>query len=92
MYLDSVYYGNGYWGDAAAARGYFGLNPGQLSWAQASLLAGLPQAPSLHDPLRNYNLAKQRQRHVLDQLVANRFITAQQADAAFQQPLDLKRS
>jgi len=89
MYLNAVYYGNGYWGDRAAAHGYFNLDPDQLTWAQASLLAGLPQAPSLYNPLQNYSLAKQRQRHVLSQLVANKYLTKQQAAVAYQQPLNL---
>lgn len=90
MYLNAVYYGHGYWGDAAAARGYFATKPDALDWAQASLLAGLPQAPSAYDPLEHYALARQRQRHVLDQLVANHFLTRAQAQAVFDQPLGLR--
>ena len=90
MYLNAVYYGNGYWGDAAAARGYFGTTPASLDWAQAAMLAGLPQAPSAYDPLEHYALAKQRQRHVLDQLVVNHYLTRRQADAAYAEPLDLR--
>jgi penicillin-binding protein 1A len=87
MYLNAVYYGNGYWGEAAAARGYFGVRPRQLSWAEASMLAGLPQAPSAYDPVRHFGLAKQRQRHVLNQLVSNHLLTREAADAAYRAPL-----
>ena len=90
MYLNAIYYGNGYWGDVAAARGYFGKDPGALDWAQAAMLAGLPQAPSAYDPLEHYSLAKLRQRHVLAQLVVNKAITEAQADAAYRQPLGLR--
>jgi penicillin-binding protein 1A len=90
MYLDAVYYGNGYWGDVAAARGYFGKDPGQLDWAQAAMLAGLPQAPSAYDPLEHYSLAKLRQDHVLAQLVVNHAITEAQAAAAYREPLGLR--
>lgn len=90
MYLDAVYYGNGYWGDVAAARGYFGVDPGQLDWAEAAMLAGLPQSPSAYDPVRHYHLAKLRQRHVLDRLVVNRYLTTAQADAAYRAPLPLQ--
>jgi membrane peptidoglycan carboxypeptidase len=90
MYLNAVYYGNGYWGDAAAARGYFGTTPAALDWTQAAMLAGLPQAPSAYDPLEHCTLAKQRQRHVLDQLVANHYLTGAQADAVYLEPLGLK--
>ena len=91
MYLDAVYYGNGYWGAAAAARGYFGASPYALTWAEAAMLAGLPQAPSLYDPLKHPALAKERQQHVLSQLVVNHYLTAAQASAAARQRLPLKR-
>lgn len=92
MYLSADYYGNGYWGEVAAARGYFGLRPARLSWAQASMLAGLVQAPSAYDPVRHFALAKQRQRHVLDRLVATRYLTAAQAAAAHRAPLQLRNA
>ena len=90
MYLNAVYYGHGYWGDVAAARGYFGTRPDDLDWAQAALLAGLPEAPSAYDPLEHLRLAKLRQRHVLDRLVVNHFLTAAQANAAYAEPLGLR--
>jgi len=90
MYLNAVYYGNGYWGDFAAARGYFDTTPTRLDWARAAMLAGLPQAPSELDPLDHYALAKLRQRHVLNQLVVNHYLTHAEANAAYAQPLGLK--
>jgi membrane peptidoglycan carboxypeptidase len=90
MYLDAVYYGNGYWGDVAAARGYFGTSPAALTWAEAAMLAGLPQAPSAYDPREHFALAKVRQRHVLDRLVENHALTPAQATAAYAQPLPLR--
>jgi membrane peptidoglycan carboxypeptidase len=90
MYLNAVYYGHGYWGDVAAARGYFGVSPDDLDWAQAAMLAGLPEAPSAYDPLEHFALAKRRQRHVLDQLVVNHHLTAAQANAAYAEPLGLR--
>ena len=90
MYLNAVYYGNGYWGDKAAARGYFATSPRTLDWAQAAMLAGLPQAPSAYDPEAHFALAKQRQHHVLDQLVVNHILTSSQARAAYREPLDLR--
>ncbi len=90
MYLNAIYYGNGYWGMAAAARGYFGVSPRRLTWGEASMLAGLPQAPSAYDPVDHPRLARLRQRHVLDQLVVNGHLTSAQADAAFREPLPLK--
>ena len=90
MYLNSIYYGNGYWGDESAARGYFGTDPYHLTWSQAAMLAGLPQAPSAYNPLQHLALAKQRQRHVLDRLAANHILTSQQANTAYHAPLHLR--
>jgi len=89
MYLSAVYFGHGFYGLPAAARGYFATAPADLSWAQASLLAGLVQAPSAYDPFTHLDLAKRRQRHVLDQLVATGSLSASQADSAFAAPLGL---
>jgi penicillin-binding protein 1A len=90
MYLNSIYYGNGYWGQVAAACGYFGVSPRNLTWAEASLLAGLPQAPTAYDPLRHLPLARARQRHVLDQLVANGHLDTAKANVIFREPLPLR--
>jgi membrane peptidoglycan carboxypeptidase len=90
MYLNSIYYGHGFWGDTAAARGYFGTDPANLSWAEAAMLAGLPQAPSAYDPVEHLALAKSRQRHVLDLLVVNHDLSEAQADAAFRVALPLR--
>ena len=89
MYLGVVYYGHGFYGLPDAANGYFGTAPDRLSWGQASLLAGLVQAPSAYDPYTHLDLAKQRQRHVIDRLVATHVLTAAQGDAAFVEPLRL---
>jgi len=90
MYLSCVYFGHGHYGLPAAARGYFGVAPADLTWAQAALLGGLVQAPSAYDPYTHYDLAKRRQRHVLDRLVATGVLTPAQADAAYAAPLGLR--
>lgn len=91
MYLNVAYYGNGYWGAAQAAEGYFHTTPARLTWAQASMLAGLVQAPTAYDPVAHYELARRRQRHVLDQLVVNHHLSPQQARAVFAAGLRLAR-
>lgn len=89
MYLNQVYLGHGAYGVVAAARVYFGTTPALLTPAQATLLAGLPQAPSYYDPLTNLAAARQRQREVLSAMVNQHYITATQASAIFAQPLGL---
>lgn len=92
MYLNAVYYGNGYWGDVAASRGYFGTSPNRLDWAEAAMLAGLLQAPSAYDPVTHPVLAKQRQGEVLQQLVVNHWLTEGQAREASLESLPLRRT
>jgi membrane peptidoglycan carboxypeptidase len=82
MYLDSVYFGDGHWGVVQASEGYFGKPPQALSWGEASLLAGLVQAPSAYDPKVHLAAAEDRQRHVLDRLVAAGTLGRAQANAA----------
>jgi membrane peptidoglycan carboxypeptidase len=89
MYLNAVYYGQGFWGVTAASRGYFHTTPADLTWAEAAMLAGLLQAPSAYDPVTHYGLGKQRQRHVLAQLVANGHLSSQAAAVAYRSPLPL---
>lgn len=89
MYLNLAYYGHGYWGVTAAAQGYFETRPADLSWSQAAMLAGLLQAPSVYDPFEHYALARQRQDHVLAQLVANGYLTRSRAAQAYASPLSL---
>jgi membrane peptidoglycan carboxypeptidase len=90
LYLNVNYYGNGYWGVRQAAEGYFHTAPSQLTWAEASMLAGLLQAPSAYDPVTHYALARQRQAHVLAQLVVNKYLTRAQARTAYEAGLPLE--
>jgi penicillin-binding protein 1A len=92
MYLNAAYFGDGAYGCTAAAEHYFGLPPGKLSWAQASLLAGLVQAPSEYDPHGHLALARDRQRHVLARLVATGVLTSAQAARIYVEPLGPKVS
>jgi penicillin-binding protein 1A len=89
-YLNAAYFGHGAYGVGAAAHRYFGRSPSRLTWGQASLLAGLVQAPTAYDPLVHLDAARVRQQHVLDRLVAVGQLTPEQADAAFAAPLGLR--
>ncbi len=94
MYLNQIYYGSRAYGIEAAAQTYFDKHAKDLTLAEASLLAGLPQAPSAYDPadVDKFDLAKNRQRYVLDQMVKYRYITRADADAAWKAPLQIRDS
>lgn len=81
-YLNTIFYGNLSYGVGAASERYFGKPPSELTLPEAAMLAGLPQAPSVYNPLINYETAKQRQAAVLDLMARNGFITAFEADRA----------
>ena len=89
-YLNTAYFGAGSYGIAAASRRYFGVAPARLTLAQASLLAGLPQAPSAYDPLHHPAAARARQFEVLTSLVRVGAVTPARADAVLARPLPLR--
>jgi membrane peptidoglycan carboxypeptidase len=87
MYLNAISYGNAAYGAAAAGRIYFHRDPGQLDLAQAALLAGLPQNPTLLNPLTHWQAARQRQHEVLDAMVRTHAIRQEEANAAYAEDL-----
>jgi len=91
LYLNQIYYGNLAYGIEAASQTYFGKHASQLNLAEASLLAGLPQAPAELDPLnpdpKVQDEVLQRRRTVLNLMVQHGRITQAVADAAIAQPL-----
>src|SRR5215217_3065519 len=89
MYMNEILYGNRAYGVEAAAQTYFGKPARELTLAEASLLAGLPQAPSYYDPYTNMEAARERQRYVLDQMVSTRAIDPAERDSALRTPLKL---
>jgi penicillin-binding protein 1A len=81
-YLNLVYFGAGAYGVQAASHAYFGTDVSRLTLPQAAMLAGLVAAPSLYSPYNDLARAKDRQRHVLDRMVATGYISQAQADEA----------
>ncbi len=82
MYLNHVYYGNQSYGVEAAALSYFGKSAKDLDLAEASMLAGLVQLPSVYDPVANPEAAFARQQQVLDRMVTLGWATPEAAAAA----------
>lgn len=89
-YLNSAYFGDDAYGVRAAAKRYFATSARRLNPAQATLLAGLIQAPSLYNPLDNPQLARARQVQVLRSLVRSGYLTETSASAVLAQPLQLR--
>ncbi|MGD0166306.1 MAG: biosynthetic peptidoglycan transglycosylase [Gaiellaceae bacterium] len=89
-YLNSTYFGEGAVGIGAASERYFGVSPRKLGAAEASLLAGLVQAPSAYDPVQHPAAARERQVVVLRSLVRSGALTTEEASAAIGRPLRLR--
>ncbi len=92
IYMNQIFLGNRAYGFAAAAETYFGKPLSSINIAEAAMLAGLPKAPSAYNPIRNPKRARTRQLHIIDRMLENGFINAEQATAAKQTELTIKPS
>lgn len=81
LYVNSIYFGSGCYNVAAASQTYFGVEPEQMTAEQATLLAGIPNAPSVYDLTVNPDLAGQRQRQVVQLMVKYEYLTEEEASA-----------
>jgi len=89
-YLNEVFYGSRAYGAEAAAQTFFSRSAGDLTLAQAALLAGLPQAPSVYDPMRHPDVAHDRRDEVLHAMLVEGLITKSRYAHALGQPLGMK--
>lgn len=87
LYLNQSYYGGMAYGVEAAASTYFGKTAADLTLAESALIAGLPQAPALYNPLIVPEAAKARQQDVLRLMLRQGYITQEQYDLAVREPL-----
>ena len=85
LYVNTIYFGEGYYGICAASEGYFGVEPDQMDDYESTMLAGLPNAPSAYSLTDHAELAEKRQRIVLAAMVKYGYITQQRADQLSQQ-------
>lgn len=80
LYVNTIYFGSGYYGIYDAAMGYYQKQPSELSDYECVMLAGLPNAPSAYSPTTDPELAKERMQQVLRRMVDTGAITQQQAE------------
>jgi penicillin-binding protein 1C len=90
LYLNIAPYGNQVVGAGRASELYFGVEPSLLTVAQATFLAALPQRPSAYNPYNDPKPALRRQRRIIDTLVHQRLITADDAHTARNERLDIQ--
>ena len=75
IYVNTAYFGDGYYGIYAASKGYFNKEPKDLTLYEATLLAGVVNAPSIYSPTVNPELCKQRQKQVLNSMLQYGYIS-----------------
>jgi penicillin-binding protein 1A len=88
-YLNQIYFGEGAYGLYAAAHTYFGVDPAQLTPAQAAMLAGKIQAPSRLDPRQNPDEVLKRRDHVLRAMERHGWLARTDLDTALAEPMNL---
>lgn len=89
-YLNTINYGHGMYGISNASKYYFGKEVKDLNLAEASILVGIPNSPSLYSPVDNYNEAKNRQKVVLDRMYNNGYISKNEMNNAYNTKLVFK--
>ena len=85
LYLNTSYFGDGYYNVREASLGYFGKEPNQMTDYEAIMLAGIPNAPSVYAPTKNPELAKQRQKQVINKMIEYKYLTQSEADKILKQ-------
>lgn len=85
LYLNTSYFGNGYYCVYDASKGYFGKEPKDINRNEASMLAGIPNAPSAYAPNKHLDLALQRQEQVLEKMIKYKFINEDDKKAILQE-------
>ena len=85
LYLNTSYFGEGCYTVKEASRKYFGKEPKEMTDYEAILLAGIPNAPSVYAPTKNPELAKQRQKQVMNKMIKYDYLTQEEADKILKQ-------
>lgn len=80
LYVNTCYFGDGYYGIREASLGYFNKEPSQMNLDECSLIAGIPNAPSIYALTNRPDLARQRQKHVLRSMIKNNYISQEEAN------------
>lgn len=88
IYANTIYFGNGYYGIKEACNGYLKKEPKDMNLAESTMMAGIPNAPSVYAPTANKEYCKSRQRKVLASMVDAGYISKEVADSVDQSFID----
>ncbi len=90
LYVNEIFFGLGSYGVAGAALTYFDKSVNELTVAEAAYLAALPKGPSNYHPFRYTDRAIERRNWVIDQMVDNNYVTAEEGTKAKAEPLGVR--
>ena len=85
LYLNTSYFGDGYYTVKEACKGYFNKELKEMTDYECILLAGIPNAPSVYAPTKNPELAIQRQKQVMNKMVEYEYLTQEEANKILEQ-------
>ena len=80
VHYTSIFFGDGYYTVKEACKGYFDKELNEMTDGECILLAGIPNAPSVYTPTKNPELAKERQKKVIEKMIHNGYLTEEEAN------------
>lgn len=83
FYINTIYFGDGYYGIKEACQGYLKKEPKEMTLYDATMLAGIPNAPSVYAPTINFKLTQSRQKKVVSSMLEYEYINQEQADTLY---------
>lgn len=88
LYINTCYYGDGYYSIADAALGYFDKEVKNMNTYECTLLVGIPNAPSIYSPTKNPELSKERHKQVLNKMKAEGYLSEEEIDKLIKEEYD----
>lgn len=80
LYVNTIYFGDGYYGIEEACQGYLNKDATEMTLADSTMMAGIPNAPSLYAPTVNPDLTRDRQEKVISSMVEYNYISETDAN------------
>lgn len=80
LYVNTIYFGDGYYGIKEACNGYLDIEPSEMTLYDCTMMAGIPNAPSVYAPTANPELTRSRQEKVIADMLEHGYLSQEQAD------------
>ena len=80
MYVNTIYFGDGYYGIEEACQGYLNKSASEMTLADCTMMAGIPNAPGVYAPTANPDLTRSRQEKVISSMVENGYLPEEDAN------------